>query len=456
MSVQITGSAKGLTSAYAKAGASTRRFGKAIDKVNGRLRAVQASAMGAARGFGAFLGVAGTFGAIGFVIKTASDMEETMNKFNVVFGDSADRVKTFSDAIAKAMGRSKLQIATFMASAQDLFVPLGFAATEAEAMSTQMTKLSIDLASFNIMSDEDVFRDLSAALTGSGEVMKKYGVIVSEAAVKQELLNQKIDPKIATNQQKVQARMNIIMRGTIAAQGDVARSLDSFANSAKKLKADVSDLSAQIGRALLPAFTMTVKKLQGVVKWLEVNGKAMARATVQVLAFAAGWTAIVLVLPKVWLAIRTTILAIKSLTIAVATGQAVSGVGLVKVAAGLAAAAGMAVFAGNMFDDLVGDFDSAQASAVKTSKAVDNVAKSLKTVAKAPAVKIGLGAAPDVGAARAGTMAGFSAVHSGKKELRRMLKLMTDAQKERKKQTDVLNDISVNTADKIVVNQANI
>ena len=48
-------------------------------------------------------------------------------------------------------------------------------------------------------------------------VMKKYGVIVSEAAVKQELLNQGIDPKTASDQQKVQARMNIIMAGTTAA-----------------------------------------------------------------------------------------------------------------------------------------------------------------------------------------------------------------------------------------------
>ena len=458
MSVQISGSAKGLTNAYGKAGASTKRFGKTIEKVNGRLRAVQASAMRAASGFGAFLGVAGSFGALGFVVKTASDMEETMNKFNVVFGVSADRVKAFSDAVAKEMGRSKLQVATFMASAQDLFVPLGFAATDAEAMSTQMTKLAVDLASFNNMADEDVFRDLSAALTGSGEVMKKYGVIVSEAAVKQELLNQKIDPKIATNQQKVQARMNIIMRGTTAAQGDAVRSMDSFANSSKQLKAMFSDLSAQMGQVLLPAFTSMVKGLQNVVKWLEVNGKAVARSSVQVVAFAAGWTAVVVVLPKVYAGLRTLVLGIRTVTMAIITLQGATGVGLVKGAAGLAVAAGLAYAAGQQFDSLVDGMDQVAESAKPTADAVDKVGESVKQVAKeAKKARFDLGfSGGDVGAATAGTTSGFSAVHAGRKQLLRMLQEMKAAQQERKKQTAALREISANTAEQITINQAHI
>ena len=100
-------------------------------------------------------------------------------------------------------------------------------------MSKQITALATDLASFNNLADDDVLRDLHAALTGSGEVMKKYGVIVSEAAVKQELLNQGLDPKNATEQQKVMARLAIIMRGTTAAQGDAARSAGSFCKSSQ-------------------------------------------------------------------------------------------------------------------------------------------------------------------------------------------------------------------------------
>lgn len=229
-------------------------------------------------------------------IKAASDMEETMNKFNVVFGDSSKAVKGWSDQFAGSVGRSKKQIADFMAGSQDLFVPLGFAADSALDLSKQVTALAVDLASFNNMSDDDTLRDLHAALTGSGEVMKKYGVIVSEAAVKQELLNQSIDPKTASDQQKVQARLNIIMRGTTAAQGDAIRSAGSFANQMKALKGTLADTAVAIGTALLPVVTPLVTKTAEIVgmiaNWAAENQKIIKTVAMVAAGVAAAGAAI--------------------------------------------------------------------------------------------------------------------------------------------------------------------
>lgn len=191
-------------------------------------------------------------------ISAASDAQETMSKFTVVFGRQADRMKKWGDDMAVSIGRSKFEIAGFVASFQDLLVPMGMAAEPAAEMSKRLTALAIDLASFNNMSDADVVRDLQAALTGSGEVMKKYGVIVSEAAVKQELLNLQLDPAIASEAEKAQARLNIIMRGTTAAQGDALRTADGFANKMKALKSQLHDASVEIGNAILPAVTSFV------------------------------------------------------------------------------------------------------------------------------------------------------------------------------------------------------
>lgn len=230
-------------------------------------------------------------------IKAASDMEETMSKFSVVFGESADAVKAWSDDFAGAVGRSKQQIASFMAGAQDLFVPLGFAADAATDLSKQITTLAIDLGSFNNMADEDVMRDLQAALTGSGEVMKKYGVIVSEAAVKQELLNRGIDPKAATDQMKVQARLNLIMAGTTAAQGDAIRTSGGFANQMKALEGNIKDAAVAIGAALLPVVTPLVTKASAIIKILgawTMNNVALVKTVAMVAAgIAAAGVAIV-------------------------------------------------------------------------------------------------------------------------------------------------------------------
>ena len=225
-------------------------------------------------------------------VKAASDLQETMSKFEVVFGQQSAAVKAWADTFAGEVGRSKQQIASFMAGTQDLFVPLGFDPTAARGLSEQITKLAVDLGSFNNVADEDALRDLHAALTGSGEVMKKYGVIVSEAAVRQELLNQSIDPKVATEQQKVLARLNIIMAGTSAAQGDAIRTSGGFANQMKRLWGIINDTSAAIGNAFLPILSNVVKNVGDVAarvgEWATKNTSLI----ISVAAGAAGVTAL--------------------------------------------------------------------------------------------------------------------------------------------------------------------
>lgn len=205
---------------------------------------------------------------LGLSAKAASDMQETMSKFNVVFGQNSAAMKAWGDNFAGQVGRSKRQVASFLSGAQDLLVPIGFEPGEAEGFSKQITELAVDLASFNNMADADTMRDLQAALTGSGEVMKKYGVIVSESAVKQELLNQGLDPRNVTEREKVLARLNIIMRGTTAAQGDAIRTASGFANQMKRAYASVENLAVSIGNALLPVVTPLVSRLGTGVQWL--------------------------------------------------------------------------------------------------------------------------------------------------------------------------------------------
>ena len=82
------------------------------------------------RAIGARMFAAGSLvaGPLSLAVKAASDMEETMNKFNVVFGNNAMVVKEWGDEFAGQIGRSKKQIADFLAGTQDLLVPIGFEA----------------------------------------------------------------------------------------------------------------------------------------------------------------------------------------------------------------------------------------------------------------------------------------------------------------------------------------
>jgi hypothetical protein len=228
-------------------------------------------------------------GSLAAPIKMAADFEESISKFRFMFGDAADSAKAWGDEFAAQVGRSQAQIVEFMGNAQALLVPIGFEGDTATGMSKQLTELAVDLASFYNTTDADAMRDLQSALVGSSETMLKYGVIANEAAVKQELLNNSIDPTEATNLQKVQARYNIILRDTIAAQGDATRTSGSATNQFRALRASVSDLAINIGNAVLPVVSRLLKDVVGLIKPL---GDLASRNAGVIASFAATGAAV--------------------------------------------------------------------------------------------------------------------------------------------------------------------
>ena len=182
----------------------------------------------------------------------AAKFNETLSKFNVVFGKLAPNMRRFVDEMTTSLGQSRKQMLQFTSEFQDLLVPLGGAPEKAAEMSKQLTRLAVDLGSFNNRNTADVFNDLTSALTGSSETMKKYGVIANETAVKQELLRQGMDPKRATEFEKAVARVNIIMRSTTAAQGDALRTSDSLMNRWKAQENTIRNSLVEIGNELIP------------------------------------------------------------------------------------------------------------------------------------------------------------------------------------------------------------
>lgn len=197
-------------------------------------------------------------------IKAASDVEESMSKARVVFGESMGGVEEDLGAFADAAGRSQYELIGFAATLQDTFVPLGFARQEAADLSVAAVKLAEDLASFNNLRTADVVRDIQSALVGNTETVRKYGVVAQETQIKQEALNSGLwDGTGAIDAQaKAQAIYQLILKGTTDAQGDAIRTSDSLANKQKELEASMLDLKVAIGDELTPA---TAGLIQGLI-----------------------------------------------------------------------------------------------------------------------------------------------------------------------------------------------
>jgi len=194
------------------------------------------------------------------MINLASDIEEMQGKSKVVFGAFRDQVVSDLEAFGDAVGRSTFELEGMASSIQDTFVPMGFARGEAAKLSVELTKLAVDVASFNNASDTETMEAFQSALVGNHETVRRFGVVITQATLDQELMRMGIEKgvKTATNAEKVQARLNLITRGTSDAHGDAARTADSFANQMRALKAQVAELAGELGTILLPAATAII------------------------------------------------------------------------------------------------------------------------------------------------------------------------------------------------------
>lgn len=202
------------------------------------------------------------------MVNLASDIEEMQGKSSVVFGKFRDGVVKELTAFGDAVGRSSHELEGMASTVQDTFVPMGFARGEAAKLSVELTKLAVDTASFNNASDTDTIKAFQSALVGNHETVRRFGVVISEATLNQELMTMGIEGgnKAATNAQKVQARLNLITKGVADAQGDAARTSGSYANSMRGLKAEFSELAGSLGAVVLPAITKIINAMKEGVK----------------------------------------------------------------------------------------------------------------------------------------------------------------------------------------------
>jgi hypothetical protein len=247
-----------------KTEAKTKRSFDAMKLAANGFRGALSRVGGALKIAGAAAAAFGTVATIS-MSKTAAEAEAVRGKFSVVFGELAEQSGAAAAAIAASFGRAETDVLRFFATFQDTFVPFGFARAEAASLSEQVTKLAIDLASFNDVADDQALEDLQSALVGNVETMRKYGVVINQTVLDQELLRMGVEGGVAaaTEQEKVLARLNLIFAGTADAQGDAIRTADEFNNSMKRMAAEVTSVQERFGAFINEDILAAVDRIGG-------------------------------------------------------------------------------------------------------------------------------------------------------------------------------------------------
>ena len=240
-------------------------------QVNG-LKAGLQSAGQALQGFGAgmSLGVTAPLAGMGLMaINAASDLNESMSKVDVVFGENAAEIQAWSETPAEGFGQSRQQALEAAGTFGNLFDALGMSEAATAEMSTGLVELASDLASFNNIDPPEALEKLRAGIVGETEPLRTLGVNLTAAAVEAKALEMNLaaSAKELTESDKVTARYALIMESTANAQGDFARTADGLANSQRILTAELADASANLGTMLLPYMLQAVQAVSQLVVW---------------------------------------------------------------------------------------------------------------------------------------------------------------------------------------------
>src|SRR3954469_9653175 len=259
--------AKGGTTAGKRFGQAT---GKSIQAESGYLKRLMASKGGQV--FGAFAAAQAGAAVVEFfkgAVSGASDLAEAGNKLQVLFGSSTSQIVEWAKGAATGMGLSQLAAEDAAATFGVFAKSAGLAGAQAAGFSTKMVGLAGDLASFYNTSPADAIEAIGAALGGESEPIRRYGILLDDATLRQRALTLGIvatTTQALTPQQRVLAAQAEIMAQSSAAQGDFARTSGGLANQQRILAAEFANVQAQIGEKLLPvALKLTTALGSGVI-----------------------------------------------------------------------------------------------------------------------------------------------------------------------------------------------
>jgi hypothetical protein len=304
-----------------------------------------------ARGFVAAGAGALVASEIGKQINAASDLGETISKTGKVFGDASAEVEAWSDTTADGIGQSK-RAALEAASSFGIFgKAAGLSGGDLAGFSTKLTGLASDLASLNNTTPEEAVQALGAALRGESEPIRRYGVLLDDATLRQEALAQGListTKDALTPQQRVLAAQAQIFKQTSTAQGDFADTSEGLANSQRILAANLEDARAELGEQWLPIALKATEAGTDLLKAFSDAPTPLRNATIGI-GLLAGAT--LLLAPR----IAATVEALAALRAALATTRVATAGLLGPIGLVIAAIGGIALAWKDVKDDLMVD-----------------------------------------------------------------------------------------------------
>lgn len=315
--IQMTNALANLSQQGAKVGSASRSLITGFSNTTKSIKRTRSGFRGLASTIGKFYAtywmVMRAVGKIGSAVDLASQLTEVQNVVDTTFGDMASKVDDFTKTSIQDFGMSELTVKQISSRFQALGTSIGISSeqvangtavankalmsqnntlyktTDSMAdMSLNLTRLAGDMASFYDVDQADVAKSLQSIFSGTIAPLRKYGLDLTQATLSEWAMKNGLDANIKsmTQAEKVLLRYNYVMANTQAAQGDFAKTANTWANSVRVLKQEFQAWGSIIGSVVINALKPFVQALSKVM--LKVI--SFTRTVADALGAIFGWT----------------------------------------------------------------------------------------------------------------------------------------------------------------------
>ena len=289
-----------------KASPKIKELGSRAERTADKLRSMR----------GPLLAITGALTAVGTVgVKNASDLGESINAVEVVFKDASKTITDFSEIAATQAGLSMEAFNSQAVLTGSLLQNFGLSADESAEQTVRLAKRASDLASVFNTDVEQAMGAINAALRGETEQIRRFAVSIDDATLKNKAMAMGLADSEGeiTRSAKSLAALELVMEQSADVQGDFINTSDSLANSTRIMKADFTNVSAELGQNLLPIATTVVAILADMISFFGGLDESTQKIIVVTGAFVAALATLGLVLPPIicaFMALKTAALAL--------------------------------------------------------------------------------------------------------------------------------------------------
>lgn len=283
--IQMTTALANLAGAGSKVGSATSAMNQGFNLFSGGSKKVKTSSKGIASAIGRVYATYWMlFRAMGMFRKAmdiSSDLTEVQNVVDVTFGNMKKTIEDFAKVSLSQYGMSALTAKDIASRYQAMGVAMGFSQKKMSGMSIELTKLAADMASFYNVDQKEVAKSLEAVFTGQTMPLRKYGIDLTQATLKQWALNNGLNANIKSMSaaEKMWLRYQYVMANSQQVMGDFARTSDSWHNQLVLLSGAFQSLGSIVGGSLINAFKPFIRALNSVmlkvVQFAEVVSNAL-------------------------------------------------------------------------------------------------------------------------------------------------------------------------------------